>query len=405
MLGNKIFNQIFEANLEKNFKPKITNTEARQNFIKTKYERHFFVKSQFSVEDLAGFVDFCKKNTQYKIFEYLIKLFAEVDLMTPVVNEPLERNVLQLVLIHLDETNFFYITYFIVQNRDFPKNKYSINYQDSDGNTALHYSVIFSRIESVKILLRANINIKLKNKNGLTAWDIATQLNNTDCLKQINLFLEGKAIGKIEWFFTLDEDYMSDGMEIEDIDFGESVANNNYALHSRNPSLLISVSNKSEMSNLKAKHYRYPSEPSSCHAAKNKVVENIPIPFSQNQDNRKSLDKTYSMPSYEKNVTSVIVSNSNNSNLGHKLALINNPNFEPNKLPYELRVNSKRTIGPKYKTVRSYSPNENNHLSFKQNEVIIVTNKSDSKLLWYGYLENCPDKKGFFPANSVNIYV
>ena len=27
----------------------------------------------------------------------------------------------QLALIHLDEATFFYITYFIVQNRDFPK--------------------------------------------------------------------------------------------------------------------------------------------------------------------------------------------------------------------------------------------------------------------------------------------
>lgn len=81
---------------------------------------------------------------------------------------------------------------------------------------------MFGRVESVKILLRANINIQLKNKIGLTALDIAKRTNNIDCSKQIGLFVDGKAIGNIEWFFSLDEDYMSDGMEIEDIDFGET---------------------------------------------------------------------------------------------------------------------------------------------------------------------------------------
>jgi len=62
---------------------------------------------------------------------------------------------------------------------------------------------MFNRVESVKILLRANINTQLKNKIGLTALEIAKRTNNIDCSKQINLFLDGKQIGKIEWFFSL----------------------------------------------------------------------------------------------------------------------------------------------------------------------------------------------------------
>jgi ankyrin repeat protein len=81
---------------------------------------------------------------------------------------------------------------------------------------------MFNRVESVKILLRANINIQFKNKIGLTALEIAKRTNNIDCSKQINLFSDGKPIGKIEWFFSLDEDYLSDGMEIEDVDFCDS---------------------------------------------------------------------------------------------------------------------------------------------------------------------------------------
>ena len=62
-------------------------SESRQHFIKTKYEKHLFVKNQYSARNLSDFVEFCKTNTQSKIFEQLIKLFAEVDLMTPVVND------------------------------------------------------------------------------------------------------------------------------------------------------------------------------------------------------------------------------------------------------------------------------------------------------------------------------
>ena len=81
---------------------------------------------------------------------------------------------------------------------------------------------MFNRIESVKILLRANINTLLKNKIGLTALDIAKRTNNVDCAKQISLFLDGKVIGKIDWFFSGDEDCVSDGMELEDVDFCET---------------------------------------------------------------------------------------------------------------------------------------------------------------------------------------
>ena len=61
--------------------------ESRQAFIKTKYEKHCFVKNQFNAKHLADFVDFCKRNPQSKIFEYLIKLFAELDLMSPIAND------------------------------------------------------------------------------------------------------------------------------------------------------------------------------------------------------------------------------------------------------------------------------------------------------------------------------
>ena len=81
---------------------------------------------------------------------------------------------------------------------------------------------MFNRIESVKILLRANINTLLKNKIGLTALEIAKRTNNSDCSRQISLFLDGKVVGQIEWFFSLDEDYVSDGMELEDVDFCET---------------------------------------------------------------------------------------------------------------------------------------------------------------------------------------
>jgi hypothetical protein len=58
-----------------------------------------------------------------QIFELIVQLFAQdYDIMSPMpIDGELSRNILQLVLDKLDDTNYICIVEFIVQNRDYPK--------------------------------------------------------------------------------------------------------------------------------------------------------------------------------------------------------------------------------------------------------------------------------------------
>ncbi|MDE3270306.1 MAG: ankyrin repeat domain-containing protein [Pseudomonadota bacterium] len=55
----------------------------------------------------------------------------------------------------------------------------NVNAQDVSGMTALHYAVMYERVDIVKALLaHAKINLDLKNKHGKTAFDLALETNN-----------------------------------------------------------------------------------------------------------------------------------------------------------------------------------------------------------------------------------
>ena len=107
-------------------------------------------------------------------------------------------------------------------------------------------------------MLKANINTQLRNSNGQSALDLANQLKNFECAKQINNLLAGKPVGQIDWFFLLEEDYLSDG--IDEIDS---------MLHTRPVSMIITtpeLSNddllaREERAQHRKGHIRAPSDP------------------------------------------------------------------------------------------------------------------------------------------------
>ena len=103
---------------------------------------------------------------------------------------------------------------FIVQNRDFLK-KFSINYQDTEGNTALHHCVTYNRVESIKILLKANIDVNLKNRSGFSAHQLAHNLKNFKCVHQIEQLLVQNKVDIIEWDGLYEEDNMSDSNDTD----------------------------------------------------------------------------------------------------------------------------------------------------------------------------------------------
>lgn len=68
-------------------------------------------------------------------------------------------------------------------------------------------------MESLKILLKANLDIKIKNKAGLTALEIASSLCNIDCCQQLTFYSEGKKLDRIEWVFLFEDDYLIENIE------------------------------------------------------------------------------------------------------------------------------------------------------------------------------------------------
>ncbi|MBV2169103.1 MAG: ankyrin repeat domain-containing protein [Bdellovibrio sp.] len=66
------------------------------------------------------------------------------------------------------------------------KNKGLINKTNKLGETALMQSVRFGNNDSVKMLLKAGADVKAKNKEGLSALDIAKKSSNEEAIKLLS---------------------------------------------------------------------------------------------------------------------------------------------------------------------------------------------------------------------------
>lgn len=232
LIGNAAFNRIYEANLLMNQKLTVDcTTEMRYKFIKDKYERHKFIKHEIPFDKHHQMIEFAKVNSREKTFEVLLQLFGQnINLLAPIAHDHLKRNLLQLSLIYLEEDIYVYIMLFIVQNRDFTKSMYTIDYQDAKGFTALHYSAIYNRIESAKILLKVGIDVSRLNDYNQTAYDVAHQYSNIELANQIKLHSEGKPIDLIKWsepqIVNSDEELLSDSLDDDKPEFNELPFNN-----------------------------------------------------------------------------------------------------------------------------------------------------------------------------------
>jgi phosphorylcholine metabolism protein LicD len=58
----------------------------------------------------------------------------------------------------------------------------------------------------------------------------------------------------------------------------------------------------------------------------------------------------------------------------------------------------------KCKAIKSFKSTQSNHLSFEQNDTIVLLDNS-KKEYWHGYLDGEPSKSGYFPSSYVNLYL
>ncbi len=60
-----------------------------------------------------------------------------------------------------------------------------VNYQDSNGNTALHHAVTYSHIDPVELLIRSNADVNIQSKRGSSVLHIAARTGRSDCAEII----------------------------------------------------------------------------------------------------------------------------------------------------------------------------------------------------------------------------
>ena len=171
VMSNTGFNDIMEATLSASSKPTPTSSmDVRNAFIRAKYvERKYIIKTCSDETDLRADLEHAVLSRHLL---QLLQAFAEgADLTWILPNSTNDETALHYAIAQEDGTSL-HIVDFLIQN------SLNLNNVDKMGNTGLHYSVIYDKSESMKLLLRSNANINIKNNDRKTALDLAKERSN-----------------------------------------------------------------------------------------------------------------------------------------------------------------------------------------------------------------------------------
>ncbi|KAG9473828.1 hypothetical protein GDO78_004241 [Eleutherodactylus coqui] len=209
-VGNSGFNDIVEASLPSpTIKPTIDSAmTTRKDFINSKYV-HWMYTKRSNTHPLTKLHDL-QDAVRFKDIFALIQAYAEkVDLTEPLPQPAQEagETILHLAVLLSDRTSL-HIVDFLVHNSG------NLMKQTVRGNTPLHYCSLYNKTESMKLFLRAKINVKIKNEAGETALDIARRLKHSLCedllLQAQNNQFNMRVHVEYEWRLRQDDMYESD---------------------------------------------------------------------------------------------------------------------------------------------------------------------------------------------------
>ncbi|XP_061699868.1 arf-GAP with SH3 domain, ANK repeat and PH domain-containing protein 3 [Syngnathoides biaculeatus] len=197
-IGNTKFNDIMEAGLPSDAVKPLPQSDmvARKEYIVAKYAERRYVLRREATE--PGLLYDAVKSRD---LTSLLQLFAEgADLSRPLsVNggQGLKETPLHLA-VRLEERSSLAIVDFLCQNSN------CLEKRTAEGNTALHYSVLHHKPESLKLLLKAKATLHIVNSAGETALDIARRLQHTQCVELLELAHNGKFNSQIHVEFAWD---------------------------------------------------------------------------------------------------------------------------------------------------------------------------------------------------------
>ncbi|CAG10439.1 unnamed protein product [Tetraodon nigroviridis] len=185
-IGNSRFNDIMEAGLPNDSVKPLPQSDmnARKEYIVAKYaERRYVVHREEA--DPSRLYDAVRSRD----LTSLLQLYAEgADLSKPLVlpdGQGIKETALHLA-VRLEEKSSLALVDFLCQNSN------CLEKRTAEGNTALHYSVLHHKPESLKLLLKAKAALHTVNSAGDTALDTARRLQHTQCVDLLELAHNGK---------------------------------------------------------------------------------------------------------------------------------------------------------------------------------------------------------------------
>uniref|UniRef100_A0A8C4GFI0 ArfGAP with SH3 domain, ankyrin repeat and PH domain 3 n=1 Tax=Dicentrarchus labrax TaxID=13489 RepID=A0A8C4GFI0_DICLA len=188
-IGNTRFNDIMEAGLPNDSVKPLPQSDmnARKEYIVAKYaERRYVVRREEA--DPGRLYDAVRSRD----LTSLLQLYAEgADLAKPltlwaVSFEGQQFETALHLAVRLEERSSLALVDFLCQNSN------CLEKRTAEGNTALHYSVLHHKPESLKLLLKAKAALHTVNSAGETALDVARRLQHTQCVELLELAQSGK---------------------------------------------------------------------------------------------------------------------------------------------------------------------------------------------------------------------
>uniref|UniRef100_A0A7N8Y393 ArfGAP with SH3 domain, ankyrin repeat and PH domain 3 n=1 Tax=Mastacembelus armatus TaxID=205130 RepID=A0A7N8Y393_9TELE len=379
-IGNTRFNDIMEAGLPNDSVKPLPQSDmnARKEYIVAKYaERRFVLRREEA--DPGRLYDSVKSRD----LTSLLQLYAErADLAKPLTlpdGQGVKETALHLA-VRLEERSSLSLVDFLCQNSN------CLEKRTAEGNTALHYSVLHHKPESLKLLLKA----KAALHTGETALDVARRLQHTQCIELLELAQSGKFNSQIHVEFM---------WETQSQEFYDSEDDLDERVNNTHPPDSLSLSVYQKAFN-KILHYRgFPlhscllmPHPSSC-----------PSPIILTDLCPSAPQECYGTPT--RKLFSLLSSLHFLPIWGGKgLCDFSQYTFAGctlRNILYLLQVSGSRPHQKRVKALVDCQAVSSEHLAFFKDEIIVVTATNDSHW-WVGHIEGDLSRSGTFPVNYVH---
>ncbi|XP_060919707.1 arf-GAP with SH3 domain, ANK repeat and PH domain-containing protein 3 [Labrus mixtus] len=185
-IGNTRFNDVMEAGLPNDSVKPLPQSDmnARKEYIVAKYAERRFVQRREEADPVRLY-DAVRSHD----LASLLQLYAEgAELAKPLTlpdGQGIKETALHLA-VRLEDRSSLALVDFLCQNSN------CLEKRTAEGNTALHYSVLHYKPESLKLLLKAKAALQTVNSAGETALDVARRLQRSQCVELLELAQSGK---------------------------------------------------------------------------------------------------------------------------------------------------------------------------------------------------------------------